>query len=217
MIDDRELIRHLEEGGPDLFDRPEPPALDLAAITGQPQLHTERADRPAPRRERRWNLRPLVAVSGAMACIGAGLVGGALLFGGSGPAPSTPTRVAATAAPTTPIGRQVSLNRFDDAAPADAAAEVNVFTATDGRTVDLRVKNLPVPPKGQFYELWVLGDAGKMISLGIVRVDASGTAEVRMPLPVSLRRFPVFDLSLEPGDGNPAHSGQSIMRSAAAA
>lgn len=213
-MDDRDLLRHLREGGPDLYERPEPPKLDLDAITGA-------APAPARAPRRGWTLRPFVAVGGAMACIAVGVASGAVLFGGdASPSPertiaSSPT--SPTITPTTPGSRQVALTRFDDAAPADAAAEVNVFTATDGKTVDLRVKGLPVPKKGEFYELWVLGDAGKMISLGIVRVDETGSAEVRMPLPVSLRRFPIFDISLEPGDGNPTHSGHSVLRSAAAA
>lgn len=210
-MDDRDLLRHLREGGTDLYERPEPPALDLDAITGA-------APAPARAARRGWTLRPLVAVGGALACIAVGVAGGAVLFGSdAGPSPERTIASSPTTAPTSPRSRQVALTRFDDAAPADAAAEVNVFTATDGRTVDLRVKGLPVPKKGEFYELWVLGDAGKMISLGIVRVDATGSAEVRMPLPVSLRRFPIFDISLEPGDGNPTHSGHSVLRSAAAA
>lgn len=213
MIDDRDILRHLETGGAELYDRPDPPTLDLDAITG--------ASQPAPAR-RGWTFRPLVAVGGAVACLAVGLLSGAVLFGASGD--DTAPEVRASTPPastpgltTSPPGRQVELARFGDAAPPDAAAQVNVFTATDGKTVDLRVQGMPTPRKGEFYELWVLGDAGKMISLGIVRVDANGSADVRLPLPVSLRRFPVFDLSLEPGDGDPTHSGQSMLRSAATA
>ncbi len=221
-MDDRDLLRHLTEGGPQLYERPEPPKLDLDAITGGPASSPFAAPQHAPeaksakRARRGWTFRPLIAVGGAMACVAFGVVGGAVLFGGE---TGSPAQVAASTptTPPAPTGRQVSLTRFDDAAPIDAAAEVNVFTATNGRTVDLRVKGLPQPKKGEFYELWVLGDAGKMLSLGIVRVDESGSAEVRMPLPVSLRRFPVFDISLESGDGNPTHSGHSVLRSAAAA
>lgn len=211
MIDDRDLIRHLEDGGSELYDRPEPPELDLQAITGT---------RPTRNGTRTWNLRPAFAVAGALALLGIGLVTGATLFGtkqgdgveiqASSPRPTAP--------PSTPLrGRQVELARYSEAVPPDAAAEVHVFTATDGRTVDLKVRGLQVPRKGEFYELWVLGKAGKMISLGIIRVGSDGAAQARLPLPVSLRRFPIFDISLEPGDGDPSHSGQSVLRSAATA
>lgn len=208
MIDDRDILRHLETGGADLYDRPEPPELDLDAITGGSR---------APQPRRTWSFRPLVAVGGAVACIGIGVLSGALFFGSDAAAPKPEVRASTPAPTTTPLGRQVELARFGDDAPPNAAAQVNVFTTTDGKTVDLRVQGMPTPRRGEFYELWVLGDAGKMISLGIVRVDASGSADVRLPLPVSLRRFPVFDLSLEPGDGDPTHSGQSMLRSAATA
>lgn len=233
MIDDREILRHLEEGGPAVHRRPEPPALDLAAIVGEAAAADVTTASQAPGSpakpsgaRRTWNLRPLVAIGGALACTALGLVAGAAIFGSGGDI--APDRVVATTAPTTPglTGapdaaptrvREVTLDRFENNAPPGATAQVNVFTESDGRTVDLRVTGLPQPKRGEYYELWVLGDAGKMISLGIVRVNAAGTAEARLPLPVSLRRFPVFDLSLEPGDGDPTHSGNSLLRSAAVA
>ncbi len=209
MIDDRDLLRHLETGGDELYERVEPPALDLDAITGA-------SSATGPRAARTWSLRPRVALGGAAACLASGLACGALLFGGTTAVPQGPVVASTATTPSSPPRtRQVTLARFNAAAPVKATAQVNVFTATDGRTVDLRVEGMPPTRKGQFYELWVLGDAGKMISLGVVRVNADGTARARMPLPVSLRRFPVFDLSLEPGDGNPQHSGNSMLRSAA--
>lgn len=217
MIDDQDLLRHLREGGDELYERPEPPKLDLAAITGA-AASGDRATTPAsapPRRtDRRWP-GPLVLAGGALACIALGMVSGAALFGGDSPARQVVATTPSTPESTLPARRRdVSLARFDKAAPLDAAADASVFTATDGRTIELRVRGLKQPRKGEFYELWVLGNDGRMVSLGIVRVDASGSAEVRLPLPVSLRRFPVIDLSLESGDGDPTHSGHSILRSA---
>lgn len=204
MISDRDLLRHLTEGGAELYDRQAPPALDLHAITGGPASKPERAAR------RRWQLPPAIVAVGAAACMAIGIFAGATWFAEppqqlASPAPQTSTPVS---------GRQVSLDRFTDAVPAGAAAQANVFKASEGRTVELTVRGLEQPKNGQFYELWVLGEGTKMISLGIVRVDKSGSATIELPLPVSLRRFPIFDISLERGDGNPAHSGDSIMRSA---
>ncbi len=217
MIDDQDLLRHLREGGNELYERPEPPKLDLAAITGSAADSNDRVTTPArapQRAERRWP-RPLVLVGGALACIALGMVGGAALFSEETAAPQVVATTPSTPESTLPARRRdVSLARFDKAAPLDAAADASVFTATDGRTIELRVRGLKQPRKGEFYELWVLGNDGRMVSLGIVRVDASGSANVRLPLPVSLRRFPVIDLSLESGDGDPTHSGHSILRSA---
>lgn len=209
-MDDDDIRRHLEEGGEQVWRREAPPALDIDAIVG--------ADAAPARRSRRTvSLRPLVLAGGAMACVIAGLLGGAVLFGGSAPVERTVIAGTESPAPLPARRREVALDPIDRAAPPGAVAQASVFTATDGRTVDLRASGLDVPAKGEFYELWVLGDAGRMVSLGLMRVDASGHAHVRVPLPVSLHRFPVFDISLESGDGDPTHSGHSVLRSAAAA
>jgi hypothetical protein len=61
-----------------------------------------------------------------------------------------------------------------------------------------------------FYEVWLLGADGKrLVSLGLL--DGS-TATFPLPPQVDLADFPVVDVSLEPADGNPAHSGDSIVR-----
>jgi hypothetical protein len=61
-----------------------------------------------------------------------------------------------------------------------------------------------------FYEVWLLDADGKrLVSLGLL--DGS-TARFPLPPQVDLADFPVVDVSLEPADGNPAHSGDSIVR-----
>lgn len=211
-MEDRDLIRHLEEGGASLFDRPQPPSIDVAAITGHG------ASRPA-RQRRAFQLRPIVAVGGAFACIALGVLGGLRLAPDAAPlSPPTPQAALPGAADPVPAkARQVALQRFANDAPTSALAQAAVFTSTNGRVVDFTAKGMKPAKRGEFYELWVLGDDGKMVSLGTVRVHEDGTAHARVPLPVSLHRFPVFDLSLEDGDGNPTHSGHSMLRSAAAA
>jgi hypothetical protein len=60
------------------------------------------------------------------------------------------------------------------------------------------------------YEVWLLDKAGKrLVSLGVL-----AGSEARFPLPeaVDLREFPVVDVSIEPVDGDPAHSGDSVVR-----
>ena len=78
---------------------------------------------------------------------------------------------------------------------ADRALELDVADLTQG---------------DGFYEVWLLGADGKrLVSLGLL----DGTT-ARFPLPpeVDVSQFPVVDVSLEPADGNPAHSGDSIVR-----
>lgn len=81
----------------------------------------------------------------------------------------------------------------------------------DGRTLAVEVEGLDAP-EGSFYELWLLDFDGEEVarleSLG--RVDAPGSFSV--PEDLDLDEFDVVDVSVEPDDGNPDHSGDSVLR-----
>ena len=84
------------------------------------------------------------------------------------------------------------------------------FVGNNG--VEVRVDGLKATRDGQFYELWLLGKDKRLVGLGSFRVGADGTAKLRLPLPVDPKAFTYFDLSLEPADGDPGHSGVSVLR-----
>ena len=65
---------------------------------------------------------------------------------------------------------------------------------------------------GDFYELWLLNSPDDLVSLGSFRVPASGDVDVTVPLPADPDRFAALDVSVEPPDGNPAHSSRSVLR-----
>ncbi|GII81906.1 hypothetical protein Sru01_68880 [Sphaerisporangium rufum] len=76
-------------------------------------------------------------------------------------------------------------------------------------TLDLRVTGLPAA--GGFYEVWLLDrKAAKLISLGALPPGGAGSFLV--PSGVDLREYAVVDVSLEPFDGDPAHSSDSYVR-----
>ncbi len=81
----------------------------------------------------------------------------------------------------------------------------------------MRVSGLKPTGGGQFYELWLLGADKRLVGLGSFRVDEQGRATLKLPLPVDPKAFTYFDLSLEPSDGNPGHSGVSVLRGPSAA
>ncbi len=233
MIDERDLIRHLEDGGDQLWDPAPPPALNLAAITGAvatpaasevPDATSPAAAAPTSpaRREpstsqqrRRWWPR-ITAVpafglaAGGLACVALGLGIGAAVFGGGEPAPT----VASTSAPTPTPVRQVSLQRLGNA-PESAEGLARVFATSTGDTLDVKVAGMPPLAPGSFYELWALGTKGRMVSLGNITVDANGRGATSVRMPVALSQFPILDISVEPADGNPTHSGSSMLRSPA--
>ena len=64
-------------------------------------------------------------------------------------------------------------------------------------------------PSEEPVELWLIKpDLSDMVSLGLVQAD--GTFAVPDGFDVS--EYSVVDLSIEPNDGDPTHSGRSILR-----
>ncbi|MGI9597146.1 MAG: anti-sigma factor domain-containing protein [Acidimicrobiales bacterium] len=80
-----------------------------------------------------------------------------------------------------------------------------------GRTLEVDLTGLDAP-EGSFYELWLLNLEGEELedlrSLGPVAADGTFT----VPEDVDLDQFSVVDVSIELDDGNPDHSGQSVLR-----
>jgi anti-sigma-K factor RskA len=143
---------------------------------------------PEPAR-RRLVLRPALAAACAVVLLAAGVGIGALLAGGD----------------DEPAGTRIALAPLD--APRTASGSV---TVADG--VSLDVSGLPRTRDGDFYELWLLGADKQLVSLGSFAVGADGKARLNVPLPVNPARFTYFDVSREPGDGDPGHSGLSVLR-----
>ena len=101
---------------------------------------------------------------------------------------------------------EVALRPFDGRG-AGASASVRL-----GDEATMRVTGLRPSGGGDFYELWLIGDGGRLVSLGSFRVPASGTAEMTLPLPADPARYRFLDVSREPDDGDPGHSGISVLR-----
>jgi hypothetical protein len=78
----------------------------------------------------------------------------------------------------------------------------------DGR-LELRVDTTDLDPGDGFLELWMIDPTvTRLVSLGPLRPD--GVYE--LPPGLDPGEFPVVDVSIEPLDGNPAHSGDSVLR-----
>jgi hypothetical protein len=97
-----------------------------------------------------------------------------------------------------------------DALPGWAASgNASVQETVDGRrevVVDLADDD---DPDG-LREVWLLtADATRLVSVGLL--DGT-TGRFSIPAGIDLAEYPVVDVSAEPADGNPAHSGDSIVR-----
>lgn len=108
--------------------------------------------------------------------------------------------------PVEPIAA-ATLEPFGDHQVQPASGQV-VRTADGHKLLELDLSALPAL-EGDFYEVWLLDDRdGRLISLGPVRPDGT----YALPPGVQVGDFPLVDVSIEPPDGDPTHSGNSVLR-----
>jgi anti-sigma-K factor RskA len=98
-----------------------------------------------------------------------------------------------------------------DPTSASSTGRARVVEFSNGsRAIELDVSSLP-KVDGGFFELWLLDPQAKgMVSMGPVTGDGRFT----IPAGLATSAFPIVDLSIEPLDGVPTHSGVSILRGA---
>lgn len=148
--------------------------------------HRDRPPRGAPRRTRRS--RVAWAVFGVLVGVVGTLVG----------------QWVVTAEPTARVVAQAALQPLPGWSEAGTARVEEV----DGRRI-LRVA-LPGEAAQGFREVWLLDSAGEqLVSVGLM---PRGEAAFELPDDLDLGEFDVVDVSREPYDGDPAHSGDSIVR-----
>ncbi|MFN3707080.1 anti-sigma factor [Microcella sp.] len=150
----------------------------------------------AAARERR-GLRRIVAPLTAVAAAAALIAG--VAFGWQALAPRDTGTILAVAA----------LDALPDWQGASGSAEI-VERGDGARVVRIALDAPPV--SGAVQEVWLLTpEVDGLISLGLLG-DARG--EFVIPAEVDLDRYSVVDISAEPLDGDPSHSGDSIVRGA---
>ncbi|MBJ7459704.1 MAG: anti-sigma factor [Thermoleophilaceae bacterium] len=194
------LVATLEDLPAEAWDHVEAPPLRLNGVASEP---------PAPAREtaRRsrikdffsgsFALRPALAFAAVLAIFVAGF-GVGMLSGGDN---STTT--------FGPVATQASLSPVGE---LDPAATGKATVKQDGQTIRLKISGLAVNGESDFYEAWLMDPKDGFISLGTFRVGNDGSTTLDLPVAVSTDRFPVVDISLQPTNGKPTHSGVSVLR-----
>jgi anti-sigma-K factor RskA len=171
------------------LDALDPAAWELPGAVPPPPAVT------APARTRWWQrslaLRPLPAAALAVVLLALGIAAGVLLDRRG----DTGTGRLLALAPVEPLG---------------GAATGTARVSTDRATVHLT--GVRPSEDGQFYELWLLNAPDDLVSLGSFTVPASGEVDVSVPVPGDARGFAALDVSVEPPDGDPAHSTRSVLR-----
>ncbi|TFD65422.1 anti-sigma factor [Cryobacterium ruanii] len=129
------------------------------------------------------------------------------------------------------IGAQVQSTVIGDAASRAGVVEFNQsITAAGsgrvnvegrlvgiGRIVNLSSSDLPILPKGEFYEVWFVGsgdtpESQNRISAGTFHPDTEGKTDVVLTAAVDPRLYPILVITAEPGDGDPRPSDTEILR-----
>jgi anti-sigma-K factor RskA len=170
------------------------PAEGWAPLAPPPLRMPGEEEAPAPARPRRAWLRPVATAVAVCALLGVGVAVGLLIdSGGSG-------ETDGPALALRPLSR-----------PSSAGGTARVV-GRDADTLDLQVHGLAPTDGRDFYEIWLMDTAQHLVALGTFQVPSSGTATVRVPLPAKPSAYRYLDVSREPADGNPAHSGDSVLR-----
>jgi hypothetical protein len=117
---------------------------------------------------------------------------------------------------------------LDDAAPERrtpeavvAAADLTALDSSAGRgtaravesddTLTLSVRASELGDEAGFHEVWLINvDGRRMVALGVLADGDSG--EFQVPRGLLDEGYRIVDISVEPDDGDPAHSGVSLAR-----
>jgi anti-sigma-K factor RskA len=109
---------------------------------------------------------------------------------------------------THPVVAQGSLQPLQG--PRAATGSVTVLAEGMTRHMIVRTRDLAGVSNQKFYEVWLLDPATqKMLAVGVLPPSGDGDFEVTAGL---MAGYSAVDVSLQPDDGNPAHSQTSVLR-----
>jgi len=146
----------------------------------------------APRRWSRW-VAPLAAL-----IVGAALGAGALVLAQN----RSDSVIIDATAPLTAVPKGPVAGRPGQLGQAE------LVSTNQGQQVRVTAPALPSMP-GTSYEVWLFDGHGGMVSLGSLD-DNQG--QFTVPSDINTQEYRTVDVSDEPPDGNPAHSGISMVR-----
>jgi anti-sigma-K factor RskA len=191
-----ELLRSLEPADAELHAPPpdvwagieQALASDPAPTILEPQRAAPASRRPSHRRRR-------FALIGVAAAVTLGAAGAAIAIvrsdGRQVPVAEAP--LSSDGLPGAPIGLRGQATVVESGRRDVLRLEIGELTA----------------PSGEYLEVWLIKpDISGMVSLGTVRPDGS----YDVPVGLQLADYPIVDISAEPYDGSPAHSGNSLLR-----
>lgn len=200
-----EVAELLAAGPSDVVDEVPPPSV-WASIEAELRSTPQQPVDDSPTSLRQGPVQSVVDLTEARSkrrfrlALAAGAVAAALLIG-------VPIALALreTAPDEGGITAAAELSAVPDQFAGSGEAEV-----VDGQ---LRVETMGLDPLDDaVYELWLLelvdGAPKDLVSIGVIEADGTFALDDG----IDLDRFSVVDISIEPTDGDPTHSGNSILR-----
>ena len=184
----------LEPAPPQVWDR----IVEELQLPGQRASYPEAAatgERAWPPDGRRRGRTRLVLVGAIAAAIGviAGVLGARVLGNDD----------------VTPQQQPLASTRLDPLAGKTGDGTADLLRV--GTDTELRVGVSGLATPQGFYELWLINTDGKrMVSLGVLDPRTGGTFLV--PADLTAQGYRIVDVSLEPYDGKPQHSTDSVIR-----
>ncbi|MDQ2621884.1 MAG: anti-sigma factor [Actinomycetota bacterium] len=193
----RPVVTRLETLPDEAWESPEPPPLVMPGVAPD-RVPVEARPAPTVRRGFGW-LRVGAGFAAAVLILATGVLIGTQLGGEDSSGPSAPQEVLALESVPGPD------------TPAGASGRVSLASSSED-AVTLDVSGLKPTGPDEFYELWLLGEEGELVALGTFRVEPDGESQIEVPLPVSPGDYQYFDVSIQPDNGDPSHSGRSVLR-----
>ena len=116
------------------------------------------------------------------------------------------------AEPETPEQDQGSVVAAADLTALDSDAARGVASAVESDdTITLRVRARELGGDDGFHEVWLINvDGTRMVALGVLAEGDAG--EFQVPRGLIDEGYRIVDISVEPEDGDPTHSGVSLAR-----
>lgn len=100
--------------------------------------------------------------------------------------------------------------RLEPLAGKTGDGSADLIRASTGTQLKVDATGLGTTTSG-YYEVWLINADGKrMVSLGVLNPRTGGTFQV--PADLTAQGYRIVDVSLEPEDGNPVHSRDSVIR-----
>lgn len=188
------VVGRLNELPAEAWDVPEPPPLIMPGSPPAP----DPGPVPAPSRTRFAWPRAVGVLASAVVILGIGMFIGTRLGSDENGSAGNDQ------------GRTLALQTIGEAPPSAEGRVVLTGAGSDPVTLD--VSGLRPTGDNEFYELWLLGENSELVALGSFRVEPGGGTKIEVPLPVNPDDYEYFDVSIQPENGSPDHSGRSVLR-----